>query len=173
MAKLIILRGNSGSGKSVAAKRLQEKFGSNTMRISHDMIRMEMLHVWSREGIQRSLPLMMELLRYGREHSQVTILEGILSAKEYAPLFELAVMLFGGNLHAYYYDLPFEETLRRHRTKPNCDEFGEAEMRNWWLEKDYLPMIEEAKLTREDGLEETVERIYREVMEDGFMEEER
>ena len=55
MPKLIILRGNSGSGKTAAAGMLQEKFGPNTMRISHDMVRMEILHVWSKEGIERYL----------------------------------------------------------------------------------------------------------------------
>ena len=31
MKKLIILRGNSGSGKSTIAKELQKQFGNNTM----------------------------------------------------------------------------------------------------------------------------------------------
>ena len=66
MAKLILLRGNSGSGKTTLARLLQERFGPNTMRISHDMIRMEILHVWGAEGVEKSLPLLIELLRYGR-----------------------------------------------------------------------------------------------------------
>ena len=45
MSKLIILRGNSGSGKTTVAKILQQKFGANTMRLSHDMIRMEIQQV--------------------------------------------------------------------------------------------------------------------------------
>lgn len=48
---------------------LQKKFGPNTMLISHDMVRMEILHVWSGEGIRRSLPLMIELLKYGSRNS--------------------------------------------------------------------------------------------------------
>lgn len=39
MGKLIILRGNSGSGKTTVAKELQKKFGCNTMPISQDEIR--------------------------------------------------------------------------------------------------------------------------------------
>ena len=42
MQKLIILRGNSGSGKTTIAKALQKKFGRNTMIISQDMIRRKM-----------------------------------------------------------------------------------------------------------------------------------
>lgn len=164
MPKLIILRGNSGSGKTCAAKALQEKFGPNTMLISHDMIRMQVLHVWSRMGVEKSLPLMIELLRYGRRNSEVTLLEGILSMPDYAPLFETAVEEYGaGNIHAYYYDLPFEETLRRHSTKPNRDDFGEAEMRRWWQEKDYLPMIRETILKQDLSLDDAVEMIYQRV----------
>lgn len=36
--KLIILRGNSGSGKTTIAKELQKVFGRNTMIISQDVV---------------------------------------------------------------------------------------------------------------------------------------
>ena len=39
MKKIIILRGNSGSGKTTVARALQKKFGYNTMMISQDGIR--------------------------------------------------------------------------------------------------------------------------------------
>lgn len=39
MKKIIILRGNSGSGKTTIAKELQKQFGRNTMLISQDGIR--------------------------------------------------------------------------------------------------------------------------------------
>lgn len=163
MAKLILLRGNSGSGKTTLARLLQERFGPNTMRISHDMIRMEILHVWGAEGVEKSLPLLIELLRYGRRHSEITILEGILSAEEYRPLFETAVREFGRDAFAYYYDLPFEETLRRHRTKPNRDDFGESDMRRWWREKDWIGLLPETVLTQEVSLEAAANLIVHDV----------
>lgn len=129
MGKLIILRGNSGSEKTSVAKALQKKFRSNTMRISHDMIRMEMLHVWSTEGIVKSEPLMIQLLQYGAANSKVTIMEGVLPSEEYRQLFEAAKKEFGSDIFAYYYDIPFEETLLRHSTKPNRNNFGEADMK--------------------------------------------
>lgn len=43
MPKLIILRGNSGSGKTTVAKELQKRFGRNTMLISQDVVRRDML----------------------------------------------------------------------------------------------------------------------------------
>lgn len=163
MSRLVILRGNSGSGKTTVAKMLQERFGPNTMLISHDMIRMQMLHVWSAEGVRKSLPLMIELLRYGRRNSEITILEGILPSKEYKPLFEVALEEYRENIFSYYYDISFEETLRRHQTKPNRDEFGEVDMRRWWKEKDFLEIIPQTVLNEDVSLRETVELIYGQV----------
>lgn len=163
MSRLVILRGNSGSGKTTVAKMLQEKFGPNTMLISHDMIRMQILHVWSAEGVRKSLPLMIALLRYGRRNSEITILEGILPYEDYKPLFEAALEEYGENIFSYYYDISFEETLRRHQTKPNRDEFGEADMRRWWKEKDFLEIIPQTVLDEDVRLEEAVELIYGQV----------
>jgi hypothetical protein len=58
------------------------------------------------------------------------------------------------------FDVPFEETLRRHNTKPNKDEFGEEEMRRWWIEKDYLGVTGEVTLDGEMSEDEIVEKIY-------------
>lgn len=37
-----------------------------------------------------------------------------------------------------YFDIPFVDTMLRHETKPNTHEFGEKQMRQWWIEKDFL-----------------------------------
>ena len=163
MHKLIILRGNSGSGKTSVAKALQRKFGPNTMLISHDMVRMDILHVWGADGIIKSEPLMIQLLKYGKENSEVTIMEGILPAKEYAELFETAVRVYKQDVFAYYYDIPFEETLLRHSTKPNRNDYGESDIRRWWKETDLLTMISETALHKEASLQDAVELIYDQV----------
>ena len=129
------------------------------MLISHDMVRIQMLNTSSRMGVEKSLPLMMELMKYGREHSDVTIIEGILPVKDYKDLFDAAVLEFGDNICACYYDLPFEETVLRHNTKPNRGDFGEEDMRRWWQEKDLLPMIKEITLTKDMSPDDVVEMI--------------
>ena len=56
---------------------LARKIGFNTMLISQDEIRRNML--WVKDGIDmKALPLMIELLKYGNEHSVIVILEGIM-----------------------------------------------------------------------------------------------
>lgn len=166
MGKLIILRGNSGSGKTTVAKELQNRFGRNTMLISQDMVRREILKVKDGENTQ-AIPLMKELLIYGNNHSDIVILEGIMYADWYKPLFELAVRLYGSNIYAYYFDLSFEETLKRHQTKPNCHEFGEEAMRRWWREKDFSDILNEVNITAEKSLDSIVENIYDTVSEKG------
>lgn len=47
----------------------------------------------------------------------------------YQPLFAFARELFGDQIYAWYFDLSFEETLRRHAGSDKAKEFGEAEMR--------------------------------------------
>ena len=45
MRELIILRGNSGSGKTSVTKDLQQLFGHNAMFVSQDVIRREIFGV--------------------------------------------------------------------------------------------------------------------------------
>lgn len=162
MGKLILLRGNSGSGKSTLARRLQRELGRNTLLIPQDTVRREML--WARDGADTAaLPLLAALLQYGQDHCRTTILEGILTAAWYRPLFQEARRLYGENIFAYYYDLPFEETLRRHETKPNRASFGEADMRRWWREKDYIGFIPERIIAADVTLAAAAERILRDI----------
>ena len=162
MSKLIILRGNSGSGKTSVAKELQKQIGRNTLVLSQDTVRREML--WAKDGHNTSaLPLLISLLQYGHQNNEVIILEGILYSKWYRPLFEEAVKLFGMDIYAYYYDLPFEETLKRHETREKRFEFGEKEMRRWWNEKDFIGFIQEKTISEEMSLEAVVKMILSDV----------
>ena len=158
MGKLIILRGNSGSGKTTIAKELQNRFGRNTMLISQDVIRRDILKVKDGENTQ-AIPLMKELLRFGSSHSNVVILEGIMYADWYKSLFEMAIKLYDNRVYAYYFDLPFEESLKRHKTKPNCHEFGEDSMKRWWREKDFSDVLNEVIITYEKDIESIVNEI--------------
>lgn len=130
MPKLIILRGNSGSGKTSVARTLQKTLGPDTLLLSQDNIRREML--MTKDGKDTSaLPLLICLLEYGYNHCEYIILEGILCADWYKPLFETAEKLFQKSIFAYYWDISFEETLQRHNTRDKRFEFGEEAMRRW------------------------------------------
>ncbi len=82
----------------------------------------------------------------------------------YEPLFRLAVQEFGGEFYAWYFDLPFEETVKRHQTQDKVNSFGEEEMQGWWREKDFIGFIRETVITQENTLQEIVDGIYQKVM---------
>jgi 8-oxo-dGTP pyrophosphatase MutT (NUDIX family) len=45
-----------------------------------------------------------------------------------------------GGAFAYYLDVPFAETVRRHTAKTGTFKYGGAEMRRWYRSQDLLPM---------------------------------
>lgn len=160
--KIIILRGNSGSGKTTIAKDLQVSLGTGSLLLSQDTIRREILAV--KDGpMTPTIDLLIHLVRYGYQHATYTILEGILRAEWYQGLFETIQELFKEEIHAYYFSLPFEETLFRHQSKTEVQGFGETELRRWWQAEDYLPMIAESLIKREESRQEILERILSEV----------
>lgn len=163
MPKLIIIRGNSGSGKTTLAKNLQHRFGRNTMVISQDIVRREMLWVEDKPE-NEAVGLMIDLLKYGATHCEIVVLEGILYSDIYNPLFEAAVDIFKKDIYAYYYDIPFKETLVRHATKSNRFSFGEKEMRRWWREKDYIGFIKEKNITSDFSINEAAEQVCADVL---------
>ena len=163
MAQLIILRGNSGSGKTTTGKALQKKFGHGTLLISQDVVRREMLFVKDGPNPEAS-QLLLKLVLYGKSHCTIVILEGILDSKWYKKLFENLLDEFNSLIFAYYFDIPFEETLNRHQQKPNAHEFGEKEMKEWWNEKDLLDIFPEVCLHKELSLNEIVNIIYNDVI---------
>ena len=163
MRKLIVLRGNSGSGKTTVAKELQSIIGSNTMLISQDMVRREILKVSDGKDTL-ALPLLKQLLQYGHDHSEIVILEGIMVADWYRPLFELAVSLYGNEVYAYYFDLPFEETVKRHKTRSKAGSFGEEAMKEWWVEKDYSDVLNETKITKDLSKDQILRMIRQAIL---------
>jgi hypothetical protein len=88
------------------------------------------------------------------------IVEGILSSKRYGIMMrELMSMI--DESYIFYIDIPFDETLRRHKTKPNAHEFGEKEMREWYREKDVLGVEDEIVFNEKFNQVELVSEILK------------
>ena len=76
--------------------------------------------------------------------------------------FKLFCRLFGDQIYAYYFDIPFEETMKRHKTRHEHS-FGEETMRSWWNEKDYLGFIPEYAFTSQINLDDEVEIVMNDI----------
>ena len=162
MAKIIILRGNSGSGKSTVAHALQRRLGHGTLLLSQDYVRREMVYVPDVPNNQ-AVDLLETLVAYGFYNCKVVILEGIFYTDIYECLFQKIKQQYGDNIFAYYFDIPFEETLKRHATREKAQTCGAEEMKKWWRDKDYLADIEEKRIYKEVQMNNIVESIYRDI----------
>lgn len=147
-SKLIILRGNSGSGKTTIAKSLQNHFGEGTLLVSQDTIRRDMLKVRDRKG-NLSHDLIRQITEYGKDKCEFVILEGILSKQRYGEMLLHLIQFYSGKAYTYYFDLTFEETVKRHNTRSKRTEFGEDSLRAWWNPNDALGVDGETMLTND------------------------
>lgn len=117
-AKLIIIRGNSASGKTTLAAKLAAKMPqAQTLLLHQDMLRRDLLHASNREGTLE-VPLIETLAEFGRQHYRCTIVEGILRRDVYGAMLRHVAATFAPSVWTYYLALPFEETVARDRTKP-------------------------------------------------------
>lgn len=161
-SKLIIIRGNSGSGKTTTAKRLQEYLGQGTLLISQDVIRRDMLMVKDREG-NLSIDLIRQIAEYGKERCEFVIVEGILNKTRYGEMLNSLIQFYNRNAYTYYFDLSFEETVKRHNSRPKKFKFGEESLRAWWSPNEYLDVDGEVKLTDEMSQSHIFELILNQI----------
>lgn len=145
-SKLIIIRGNSGSGKTTTAKNLQNHLGDGTLLVSQDTVRREMLKVYDREG-NLSIDLIRQIAEYGKDKCEFVIVEGILNKNRYGEMLNKLMQFYNHKTYTYYFDLSFEETVMRHNSRSKKKEFGEDSLRAWWNPRDYLGVDGEMILT--------------------------
>jgi adenylylsulfate kinase-like enzyme len=159
---LIVLRGNSGSGKSTVAKLLRDTAiaqgsTSKIALIEQDYLRRIVLKEKETTGGD-NIDLIAQTVRFALSHNYHVILEGILNAAHYRTMLE-QLQTESDEHFFYYFDVPFDETLKRHATKPNAHEFGEAEMRKWYAPQDLLGLDEEQLIPASFSREESVTKI--------------
>ena len=154
-SKLIIIRGNSGSGKTTTAKSLQNLLGNGTLLVSQDMVRRDMLKVHDREG-NLSIDLIRQIAEYGKDKCEFVIVEGILNKTRYGEMLSNLIHFYNQKAYTCYFDLTFLETVKRHNTRSKKIEFGEDSLRAWWNPKDYLGVDGELILTNDMSLDDVL-----------------
>ncbi|WP_406153159.1 AAA family ATPase [Streptomyces sp. NBC_01023] len=162
--RLIILRGNSASGKSSIAAGLREQFGRNLALVGQDNLRRIVLRERDRPG-GANIGLIGMTARYALDAGFHTVVEGILYADRYAAMLEDLVRDHRGISRCYYLDVPLQETLARHATKADLaylSQVTDEHLRDWYREQDLLPGGLETVIEASSALDDTVKRIMRE-----------
>lgn len=165
--KIIILRGNAGSGKSTISRALCEHFNDDVLYLEQDTFRLGIIKTKQDENFQvrrnvLTQGAMLAMLNWGLENCKYIIFDGIFSVKKYTNLID-EILKKSKNVYAYYFDLPFEETAKRHSTRDKAKLFDAEVMREWFKPHDYLPQIKEKIITKELTKEQIVSMILSDV----------
>lgn len=161
--KLIVLRGQSGSGKSSVAKKLQKMSKKPLFIVEQDYYKNELIspNIDIESSTRKSLQMKMiasntlELLGQGYD----CIVEGNFSNSVYQTMFEELFKQHPSNNFMYYYNISFEESLHRHKTRDKKHEFGSDEMKEWYFETPSYGHSFEKIIPEEYSLDQTVDMI--------------
>ncbi|WP_087100472.1 AAA family ATPase [Nocardiopsis sp. JB363] len=158
--RLVVLRGNSASGKSTVAQTLRTEYGRGLAIIGQDVVRREILRERDRPGAA-NVELIDLMARHALIHGFHVVLEGIFYVAHYGDMLTRLIRDRPGVAHCYYFDIPFPTTLERHATKPIADKVGETVLRQWWRPRDLLPGGVEEVIDEHSSLDQSVARILK------------
>jgi adenylate kinase family enzyme len=158
-SKLIILRGNSASGKSTVAKQLRESSSRKIAIVEQDYLRRFILKEKETEG-NDNIGLIYQTVIYAQSRGYDVILDGILYFPRYGKMLQKLVRACPDN-YIYYFNVSFEETLKRHKTKPVAQAYGKKEMLDWYNHMDTTDFKNEIIVPESASLESTVRHIVK------------
>lgn len=156
--RLIVVRGNSGAGKSTIARELREAYGSGVAWVSQDLIRRTILKEKDRPG-GANIGLIDQVARYSLDIGYHVVVEGILYADRYETMLARLARDHVGVSRFYYLDVCLDETFRRHATRPLAAEVTADQMRDWYRPRDLLSGICECVIPETSTLAETTALI--------------
>lgn len=163
---LIVLRGNSGSGKSTTARLLRDaalerRPDAKIAIVEQDYLRRYVLKEKDTATAANNIGLIQQTVSFALQYGYEVILEGILTAARYEPMLQQLAQA-SADSHFYYLHVSFAQTLIRHQSKPNAHEFGEQEMRTWYRRRDPLRFTQESIIPEASSQQQTIDRILTE-----------
>ena len=166
--RLVILRGDSASGKTTTAIALRSRLGPRVALIHQDYVRRELLHdVDRRRRSQDAGILIVGAARQALDLGYDVILDGIFNLRDYSELFEALHRDHRGQTRIYQFDVGLDEALRRHAARPLANAFGEEKIREWYDGWQPLPWHDERRIGPETTTDELVSTILRDVGQTG------
>ncbi|GIE85499.1 AAA family ATPase [Actinoplanes regularis] len=136
---LVVLRGNSGSGKTTTAREVRRRFGRGCALIEHDQIRRVVLREHGSSRIDPVAPAFIAgMARMALDAGYHVILEGILPAAEYGESLRNLIAGHPGPVACFYMAVSFDETVRRHQRRAEPIPVTAETMRGWYAERDLL-----------------------------------
>jgi len=157
--KLIIIRGNSASGKSAVAEQLRKEIGGKVAVVGLDTLRRTILREPDELENTDIIGLLDQTVRYSLDHGYTVIVEGILSKPKYRDMLMELMNTPNCDSSIFYIDVSIEETINRHKTKPIASEVTDEQLRSWYQPKNYLDVPGEVIIGDASSLKDTVDLI--------------
>lgn len=134
MAKLVILRGRPGSGKSTVAERIQEKINNQKAAIfTPDYF------YWQVYPGEDNQHLVNQVLNYAikkyLQSGYLVILEGILPKSENGELFKWLQKYCRENnfeFNSFFLDLSLPKAIERNKQREKGTEISDEDIKNWY-----------------------------------------
>lgn len=115
-SKLIVLRGPSGAGKSTVANLLHSRVLKKTALIDQDYYRHTMFNN-KHTDLEAPRYVMFAGIKTALDHGYDVIIEGFLGMGKYKTYFDDLSVHHPNENYFFYFDVSFEETLHRHKTR--------------------------------------------------------
>ncbi|MCK2021474.1 zeta toxin family protein [Microbacterium sp. kSW2-24] len=158
--RLVVLRGDSASGKTTTALALRRQLGGRTALIHQDYFRRELLSDADRGSVSAdAAPLIYAVARESIDLGYDVILEGVLNLRDYDSMLDRLRRDHPGVTRFYQFDVGFEETVRRHETRALRSAFGAGQMREWYDGWAPLTGIDEERVGPHESPDDIVARV--------------
>ena len=159
-ATLVVLRGNSASGKSSVAREVRRRYGRGCALVEQDYLRRVILREHESSQVPGIAPEFIDTtVRFALSRGYHVVLEGILSGARYAPGLRELIADHPGPSSVFYFDISFDETVRRHNSRPLSAEVTAEQMREWYAPRDLLGVSGEQVIPESSTFEGSVELV--------------
>ncbi len=159
--RLIVVRGNSGSGKSSVVEGIRRTYGRGVAWIEQDYVRRTIFEELD-EPDGANIDLIRQMATHALDRGYHAVVEGIMPRARYGAMLAELARGYPGPSYFYYLDIPLEETVRRHATRPKATAFSTEEMASWYRSRDLLESPRETVIDETSSLEATIHRILTE-----------
>ncbi|HWS37677.1 MAG TPA: AAA family ATPase [Actinoplanes sp.] len=158
---LVIVRGNSGSGKTTTAREVRRRYGKRGCAlIEQDHLRRVILREHGGGGDDRIAPgFITTMAQTALDGGYHVILEGILHTGQYGRALRTLIAGHGGSSTCFYMDVSFDETVRRHLRREEPIPVEPETMLGWYTPLDLLGVPGELVIPETVGFDEVVTTI--------------
>jgi predicted kinase len=154
---VVIIRGNSASGKSSTAHALRRRYGCGCSLIEQDYLRRVVLREHGSDATPTVAPaFIMTVAQAALAHGYHLVLEGILHTRQYGEPLRQLIAGHPGPSFVFWLQVSLGETVRRHQQRAEPVGVTPEMMAAWYTPLDLLGVPAEQIIGEDSDLEQTV-----------------